>query len=135
MIKIRWNQSGNAFRAHFSIDIYVFVLANAPAQNNIGRATQGRIQQQRVVVQNYLENNPDIGRNLGPLQVNYMEIERARGPADAPVVVPNNSTFNQLNVLDNIIMDEAVPPEYVLIRVPKSFKFIGHFSRLNTFQY
>ncbi|KAE9279768.1 hypothetical protein PR003_g28140 [Phytophthora rubi] len=113
----------NEGQAGFMLELYIYVPKPVEPTTKLRRATAARIQEQMPRVAVLLRKQ---GIAAGPATQNYMAVTQARLPDGAPLVVPDNTTFRQLQQVDaqQAAMDEAMQgeqqlanAEYHLVRV------------------
>lgn len=113
----------NGGQAGFVSELYVYVPKPVEATTTLRRATAARIQEQLPRVAGMLREQ---GITAGPATQNYMAVTQAGLPDGAPLVVPSNTTFQQLQHVDaqQAAIDDATQEgqqlataEYHLVRV------------------
>ncbi|KAJ8539167.1 hypothetical protein ON010_g12703 [Phytophthora cinnamomi] len=92
-------------QAGFVLELSIYVPRPAKQTASLRRATAARIQEQMTRVSEVLREQ---GISTGPATQTYVATTQARLPEGAPVVVPNNTTFHQLQHVD---MQQAAKEE------------------------
>ncbi|ETO80210.1 hypothetical protein F444_05218, partial [Phytophthora nicotianae P1976] len=121
LCKSSWHKARlrNGGQAGFVLELYVYVPKPVEATTALRRATAARIREQMPRVAKMLWEQ---GITAGPATQNYMAVTQAR----LPLVVPNNTTFQQLQHVDTqqAAIDSAMQEgqqlattEYHLVRV------------------
>ncbi|KAE9300091.1 hypothetical protein PF001_g15126 [Phytophthora fragariae] len=103
----------NEGQAGFMLELYIYVPKPVEPTTKLRRATAARIQEQMPRVAVLLRKQ---GIAAGPATQNYMAVTQARLPDGAPLAVPDNTTFRQLQQVDaqQAAMDEAMQGEQQL---------------------
>ncbi|KAJ8575391.1 hypothetical protein ON010_g3828 [Phytophthora cinnamomi] len=81
----------------FVLELFIYVPRPAEQTASLRRATAARIQEQMPRLSEVLREQ---GISAGPATQIYVATTQARLPEGAPVVVPNNTTFRQLQHVD-----------------------------------
>ncbi|KAJ8548551.1 hypothetical protein ON010_g11122 [Phytophthora cinnamomi] len=87
----------NGGQAGFILELYIYVPKPTKQVTTLRRATAALIQEQMPRVAGLLREQ---GIAAGPSTQTYMAVTQARLPDGAPLVVPNNTTFQQLQQVD-----------------------------------
>ncbi|KAG1695886.1 hypothetical protein DVH05_019241 [Phytophthora capsici] len=113
----------NGGQAGFVLELYIYVPKPVEQTTTLRRATASRIQEQMPRVAGLLREQ---GIAAGPATQTYMATAQARLPDGAPLAVPDNTTFRQLQHVDaqQAAMDETLQreqqqaaAEYHLVRI------------------
>jgi hypothetical protein len=94
-----WHRARLRHNGHAGFELELFVYVPKPeAQTTLRRATAARIQEQMPRVAAFLREQQV---EAGPASQQYMAVTQARLPDDSPMAVPDNTTFRQLQYIDN----------------------------------
>eukprot|EP00644_Phytophthora_capsici_P015628 jgi/Phyca11/121561/e_gw1.44.275.1 len=96
----------NGGQAGFVLELYIYVPKPVEQTTTLRRATASRIQEQMPRVAGLLREQ---GIAAGPATQTYMATAQARLPDGAPLAVPDNTTFRQLQ--------HQAAAEYHLVRI------------------